>query len=377
MIIRESQFPSQILKITASSPLDKQCDYFRITLRKVQLAGDICFQAEKLKDKQVFHENIAMDNLNDWLSTNVEKVYKQACVVLADKDVTYLFSTNGKHKRIEKQTAQKTVQIGQNNRDKNYLINEGDKVPALVDLGVFTKDYKIVRAMFDKFKQINRFVEILNHEFKSYGKSTVTILDFGCGKSYLTFIVYYYFSVIKKISVKIIGYDLKADVVKECNVLAQKYNYDNLHFVVVDVTKDKLAEEPIDCVISLHACDTATDYALHYAISKKVKYIFSVPCCQHEINASIKKGGELDCLLKYGILKERTCALLTDSVRGMILEDCGYSVDMLEFVDFAHSPKNIMIRAKLCKPQSVANRAKIQKLIEVYGFEQKLFELTK
>lgn len=376
MNIIETKNPSQILKITASNPIDKHCQFFRITLRQVQIGGKVCFQAERFKDKQVFHENIDMESLQSWLQTNVEFVYKQVCVVLESTDVTYLFSANGKCKRLQKATETKNTQISGVNRTKNYLINEGDNIPALVDLGVFTKDLKIVRPMFDKFKQINRFVEILNHQFKDYTGNKITILDFGCGKSYLTFIVYYYFSVIKSIDVKIIGYDLKADVVKNCNALAQKYGYKNLHFVVADVSKDKLADEYIDCVISLHACDTATDYALHYAISHDVKYIFSVPCCQHEINLSIQSGGELDCLLKYGLIKERTSALLTDAIRGMILEDCGYSVDMLEFVDFAHSPKNIMIRAYRNKAKSGKNRQNIQDLMQKYHFYQTLYKLV-
>ena len=376
MNIIETKNPSQILKITASNPIDKHCQFFRITLRQVQIGGKVCFQAEKFKDKQVFHENIDMESLQTWLQTNVEFVYKQVCVVLESADVTYLFSANGKCKRLQKATETKNTQVSGVNRTKNYLINEGDNIPALVDLGVFTKDLKIVRPMFDKFKQINRFVEILNHQFKDYTGNKITILDFGCGKSYLTFIVYYYFSVIKSVDVKIIGYDLKADVVKNCNALAQKYGYKNLHFVVADVSKDKLADEHIDCVISLHACDTATDYALHYAISHDVKYIFSVPCCQHEINLSIQSGGELDCLLKYGLIKERTSALLTDAIRGMILEDCGYSVDMLEFVDFAHSPKNIMIRAYRNKAKSGKNRQNIQDLMQKYHFYQTLYKLV-
>lgn len=376
MNIIECKNPSQILKITASNPLDKTCQYFRITLRQVQVGGKSCFQAEKFKDKQVFHENISLDDLAIWLQTNVEFVFKQVCVVLSNADVTYLFSKNGNCKRLFKKTESKNVQVGGANRTKNYIINEGDNIPALVDLGVFTKENKIVRPMFDKFKQINRFVEILDDQFKNYQSDKITILDFGCGKSYLTFIVYYYFSVLKNVDVKIIGYDLKSDVVKSCNALAQKYGYKNLHFVVADVSKDKLADEHIDCVISLHACDVATDYALHYAISHDVKYIFSVPCCQHEINLSIKSGGQLDALLKYGIIKERTSALLTDAIRGMILEDCGYSVDMLEFVDFAHSPKNIMIRAHLCKSKSCKNRQQIEELMEKYNFNQTLFNLV-
>lgn len=375
MNVIECNNPSQILKITASNPQNKNCEFFRVTLRQVVVGKTVCFQAEKFKGNQVFHENVSMQNLATWVQTNVEFVYKQVCVVLADADVTYLFS-NGKCKRLFKATQSKCATIGSANHTKNYLINEGDDVPALVDLGVFTRDGKIVRTMFDKFKQINRFVEILNDRFENYADDKITILDFGCGKSYLTFIVYYYFSVIKKVDVKIIGYDVKQDVVKNCNALAQKYGYKNLHFVVADVSKDKLADERIDCVISLHACDTATDHALFYAINHNVKYVFSVPCCQHEVNLSIKKGGELDSLLKYGIIKERTCALITDAIRGMILEDCGYSVDVMEFVDLAHSPKNIMIRAQRTKKPCSKNRDQIKRLMSAYQFQQTLYSLV-
>jgi len=189
--------------------------------------------------------------------------------------------------------------------------------------------------------------------------------------------VYYYFVVLKGIKAKIIGYDLKADVVEHCNGIAKKYGYDDLEFVVSDVTRDVLYGEKIDMIISLHACDTATDYALFYAIQKNVKNIFSVPCCQHEINSSIGRGGELDVFLKHGIIKERMSALLTDSIRALILEDMGYSVDMIEFVDLAHSPKNIMIRAKKNKKPSGKNRAEIESLVNKYSFKQTLFELTK
>ena len=180
---------------------------------------------------------------------------------------------------------------------------------------------------------------------------------------------------IKNIDATIIGYDLKQDVVDNCNAIAKKYGYEKLQFVVSDVSKDVLYDKHIDMIVSLHACDTATDYALYYAIKKNVKSIFSVPCCQHEINLSIKRGGELDIFLKYGLIKERMSALLTDSIRALILEDMGYSVDMIEFVDFEHSPKNLMIRAQKTKIPSNRNRERITKLIEQYSIRQTLFEL--
>lgn len=374
MIILECNNPSEILKITASNPV-KNCGYFRAVLRPVKVKNTLCFQAEKYKGAQVFHENIPFEALSDWLESNVVAIYKQVCVVLRDKDVTYLFS-NGKTKRLEKATDSKRDVATDNNRQKKYILNEGDSIPALEDLGIFTREGKVVNSMFDKFKQINRFVEILDDVLKHYQGKQITVLDFGCGKSYLTFIIYHYLVNIRKLDAKIIGYDLKADVVARCNELASKYGYDKLQFVVADVSKDKLYDEKIDVVASLHACDTATDYALYYAVSHNVPYIFSVPCCQHQVNQTIAKGnGDIGVLLKYGIVKERVSALLTDTIRAMLLEDAGYSVDVMEFVDLAHSPKNLMLRAKRSKPQSAKNKPAIEQLMETYRFEQALYSL--
>ena len=374
MTIIECNTPSEILKITASNPV-KDCEYFRVVLRPVKVKNTVCFQAEKFKGTQVFHENIPFESLADWVQSNVVSYYKQVCVVLSGRDVTYLFS-NGKIKRLENITHAKRSVESSNNRQKKYILNEGDNIPAFVDLGVFTRDGKVVNSMFDKFKQINRFVEVLDDVLKSYEGEQIAVLDFGCGKSYLTFIIYHYLVNVKNLKAKIIGYDLKSDVVAHCNELAQKYGYDRLKFVVADVSKDKLYDEKIDVVVSLHACDTATDYALYYAVTHNVPYIFSVPCCQHEVNQSIAKGGgDIDALLKYGIVKERVSALLTDTVRAMLLEDEGYSVDVMEFVDLAHSPKNLMLRAKLTKSKNAKNAPAIKNLMEKYHFEQTLYKL--
>ena len=374
MTFSECKNTNEIIKITASNPV-KDCEFLRIVLRPVVVKGANCFQAEKFRGTQVFHENISVEELSDWLEINVVSSFKQVCVVMRDKDVTYLFS-NGKCKRLQKLTAQKHEVNASNNRQKKYILNEGDNIPVLVDLGVFTREGKVVNNMFDKFRQINRFVEILDDVLKRYDGNEITVLDFGCGKSYLTFIIYHYLVSIKKINARIIGYDLKADVVAHCNELASKYGYDNLQFVVADVSKDKLYDEKIDVVVSLHACDTATDYALYYAVSHNVPYIFSVPCCQHEINHTIVKGGgDMDVFLKYGIVKERICALLTDTIRAMLLEDEGYLVDVMEFVDLAHSPKNLMLRAKLAKSKNSKNKQQIERLMDTYNFKQTLYNL--
>lgn len=377
MTISECKTPNQILKIAASNPLKSDCEFFRIVLRRVKIKKEERFQAEKFKGAQVFHENIAFYGLADWLETNVVGKYKQVCVVLQNKDITYLFSANGKSKRLEKVTSSKTGSIEGNNRQKKYILNEGDEIPTFVDLGIFTKDYKVVNSMFDKFKQINRFVEILDDVLKRFDGKEITMLDFGCGKSYLTFVIYHYLVKVKGLCAKIIGYDLKSDVVAHCNELAQKYGYGNLKFVVADVSKDKLYDEKIDVVVSLHACDVATDYALYYAVSHNAPYVFSVPCCQHEVNQTIGKAdGDLDALLKYGIVKERVSALLTDTIRAMLLEDEGYKVEVMEFVDLAHSPKNLMLRAELSgKRKTDKNRKTVEELMSKYHFEQTLYNL--
>lgn len=365
---------TKFIKITASSPKNG-AQYEKIVVRPVIIKGKNCFQAERFKDNKVFHLNVDEESFVSYLNETLP-FYMQVCVFYPGKTITYFCSNTGKIKRSEgKNNLSSTINLS-NDREKSYILKEGENIPPLVDLGVFTHEYKIVKSKYDKYKQINRFVELIDDECGKIEKDEISILDFGCGKSYLTFIIYYYFAKIKGKRVKIIGYDLKADVVENCNKIAKKYGYDNLEFVVADVKKDVLYDREIDVIVSLHACDTATDYALYYAIKKQVKYIFSVPCCQHEINLSIKKGGDMDCLLKYGIIKERVSALLTDSIRAMILEDMGYSVDVIEFVNLAHSPKNLMLRARKTKQEKRINEPEIKRLLSTYSFNQTLYSLV-
>lgn len=356
---------AELIKIILS---DTNTETKKIIVHKTTIKGQIKWQIERYIGAQVFHQNVDFDAV---LALPFAE-YKQITVQCVGK--TGIFSaTKTGFKLKQNQTENKQISTTEHNKQKQYFINEGDDVPALVDLGVFTCDGKIVASMYDKFKQINKFIEIIDSELKNYTQNQITVLDFGCGKSYLTFLVYYYFAKIRKIKAKIIGYDLKKDVVEHCNQIAQKYGYDGLEFVVSDVKKDKLYNNKIDMVISLHACDTATDYALNFAINNNVKYIFSVPCCQHEINSSIAKAGDFDILLKDGLFKERFSALLTDAIRTEILRAVGYSVDVIEFVDFAHSPKNIMLRAT--KNSTKKSYQKLIDLSKKYKFKQTLLSL--
>ena len=336
-------------------------------IRPIVIKNTNKWQVESYKGAQVFHENVLFDEV---INLNFAP-YKQITIECVGK--TFVFSrTKTNYKMKEISNSIKEIN-NTHNKQKQYFINEGDDVPALVDLGIFTHDGKIVASMYDKFKQINKFIEIIDDTLKTFNKQEITVLDFGCGKSYLTFLVYYYFVKLRNIKAKIIGYDIKKDVVEHCNQIASKYSYDGLQFVVSDVKKDALFKGKIDMVISLHACDTATDYALNFAINNGVKHIFSVPCCQHEINLSIKKAGDYDILLKDGLIKERFSALLTDAIRTEILRAKGYSVDVIEFVDFAHSPKNIMLRAT--KNSTQKSVEKLLNLKQKYNFKQTLLEL--
>ena len=247
-------------------------------------------------------------------------------------------------------------------------------IPPLVDLGIFTKDGKIVRSMYDKYKQINRFLEMVEDVVKDYpNREHMHIIDFGCGKSYLTFILYYYLTELKGYQVHMTGLDLKEDVIRTCNETAKKYQYENLHFELGDINGYRTTE-PVDMVVTLHACDTATDYALYNAIQWNAGIILSVPCCQKEINRQITSD-DLSILTRYGIVKERMSALITDAVRANVLEYCGYKTQLLEFVDFASSPKNILIRA-VKRNGSEARREKarqeIEKVLREFRIQQTL-----
>jgi SAM-dependent methyltransferase len=379
IIAEIQQAPEAFSKIIFSAPAKKAPETpNKISVEKrTRKDGAVEFFVERFVANKAFHSHLSSAELIPFAQNQLEEAeFRQVNLFSEAGEIAFRISKKGKVSRtVNRKAAVTNVKEG-HNREKQYLIHEGDRIPFMVDLGVFTKEYRIVSQKQDKFRQINRFIEILDHAFRDWDKDEISVLDFGCGKSYLTFFVYYYFAILKKKRVHIIGYDLKEDVVFHCNELAKKYGYHGLRFVVADVTKDTLTDEKIDFVISLHACDVATDFALNFALEREIPYIFSVPCCQHEINSAIKKGeGDLDIFLEHGLFKERMSALLTDAFRAEILKSEGYRVDVLEFVDFAHSPKNLMLRAKL-KPN--AKKQSLAKLLETearYGFRQTLLHL--
>ncbi len=326
----------------------------------------------------MFHENIDIDILEEKLLEYVPTNYKQIDAWSKITTFDLKISKKGKVHLGKKKSDNLIIANKGHNKEKNYILKEGMIIEPLIDLGIFTKEGKVVNSKYDKYKQINRFVEIIDDEIKKDDYKELTILDFGCGKSYLTFVLYYYFVEIKKINVKMIGLDLKDDVIKKCNDIAKKYNYENLHFELGDINGFKY-DNKVDMVITLHACDTATDYALYNAIKWNSQMIFSVPCCQHEFNSQIKTDS-LSILTKYGIIQERVSALMTDSVRANLLESVGYKTQLLEFIDISHSPKNILIRAtksNISKDKKEKALSEVNVLLSQFNLNSTLFNLFK
>ncbi|HEY5557675.1 SAM-dependent methyltransferase [Acetobacterium sp.] len=336
------------------------------------------YQVEKFSEDKVFHEKLLKNDLKQYLLSTVENQYKQLNAWNEDFEFMIRISKKGKcsFSKVINKNGQAVAM--DHNRKKNYILPEGTRIEPLVDMGIFTQSGSVVNAMYDKYKQINRFIEIIDDSIKDLEIEKFTIIDFGCGKSYFTFVLYYYFTVIRKIDVHIIGLDLKLDVITKCNATAKKYGYDQLHFELGDINGFQ-CNFPVDMVITLHACDTATDYALFNAIEWNAEMIFSVPCCQHELNAQIESN-KLSLLTRYGIIKERTAALMTDAIRGNLLEYCGYKTQLLEFIDFDHTPKNILIRAmKKNIPRATKTKCleEVTNIIREFNLRPRLYELLR
>ena len=313
-------------------------EYRKVVFERKIIGGKRCFQIERYTEKQVFHQNIDEGELEEALAGDLQDGFRQINMFSAREEWDVKISKKGKIAVNKRHTENKLITVQGNNRRKKYILEEGMDIPVFTHLGIFTKDGKVVHSMYDKFKQINRFAEIVDNVMKSYNKPSINIVDFGCGKSYLTFIVYYYLHEVKGLDVHITGLDLKEQVIKDCNALAEQFGYTGLKFELGDINGYKT---DVDMVMTLHACDVATDYALYNAICWNAQYILSVPCCQHELNKQMHS--------------DKLAAL-------------------------AHSPKNLLIRA-VKKNVSPDRRKKALKdaeaLCEEFGFRQTLMEMIK
>ena len=316
----------------------------KIKVRPVAMKDKIEYQVSEFIGRKVFHKNYKKDELKKKITDWMQEDYKQAQFTMTDATAQIL---SGKHSQTVKYKKCKEVRVQRDlshNRTKRYILPEGTPVGFLIDLGVMTKEGKIVRQKYDKYRQINRFLEFVEDILPQLSKEREqTIIDFGCGKSYLTFAMYYYLKELKGYDIRIIGLDLKEDVIAHCNELKDKYGYGKLSFLVGDIAS-YTDVDAVDMVVTLHACDTATDYALAKAVQWGTKVILSVPCCQHEANRMMENE-LLQPVLQYGILKERMAAIMTDAVRANLLTAKGYDTQILEFIDMEHTPKNLLIRA--------------------------------
>ncbi len=353
-------------------------------VRPLLLQGRLMFQVEEFRGKQAFHRNLSAGETKAYLINALEHTFKQMELFSVLGTMQVLVSKSGKQtvklrktgaepgkaaagqgkagKQDVSKMAAPSRMVLEHNRTKRYILEEGRPIPFMQDLGVMTAEGRIVRSRYDKFRQINRFLEFIEDILPKLPRDReVSIIDFGCGKSYLTFAMYYYLKELKGYDIRVIGLDLKQDVIDHCNQFAKTYGFDKLAFYYGDIASYEGVEQ-IDMVVTLHACDTATDFALAKAIRWGASVILSVPCCQHELNGQIAND-ILKPVLQYGLIKERMAALYTDAIRAQVLEHHGYRTQILEFIDMEHTPKNILIRA-VKEGKKKANGAQLQQLMD-------------
>ena len=370
-----------LIRVILSNPSSKD-GVIKICARPMLKNKSLLFQIEEYTKTQVFHKNLTAGDAGSYLTGKLSSdtssqtaSFKNALVETQSFTANVLVSKKGTitiKKKMNASAKQQKISLS-HNRKKKYILEEGIPVPFLIDLGVMTQNGNIVNAHYDKFRQINRFLEYIEDILPSLPTGReLRILDFGCGKSYLTFAIYYYLKVLKGYPVRITGLDLKEDVIRHCNELAVKYGYDKLEFLCGDIAYYDGCSQ-VDMVVTLHACDTATDYALAKAVGWGAKVILSVPCCQHELNKQMKND-LLSPVLHYGILKERMAALMTDGLRAQILEANGYRTQILEFIDMAHTPKNLLIRA-VYNGHCADNKAQINELLAAFDINPTLYRL--
>lgn len=350
----------------------------KVRVRPLLLKEKLVFQVEEFRGNQAFHQNLMKDEAYEYLQNAMSDTFRQMELASAKGSAQILVSKNGKMtvkvKKNRPVKGQAKIQapstLLDHNRKKKYVLEEGKPIPFLQDLGVMTADGRIVHSRYDKFRQINRFLEFVQDILPKLPKGReINIIDFGCGKSYLTFAMYYYLKELNGFDIRVIGLDLKQDVIDHCNQLARKYGFEKLAFYHGDIASYEGVDQ-VDMVVTLHACDTATDYALAKAVRWNASVILSVPCCQHELNRQMKND-MLEPVLQYGLLKERMAALYTDGIRAEILENHGYRTQILEFIDMEHTPKNVLIRA-VKEGKGKKNGKKLQEMMDFLHVENTL-----
>lgn len=333
----------QIIQIILSNLRQKDEEYNKVDIKPVLIRDELKYQFSFNYSNKVIHKNLnSVETINEIVKL-LEENFKQGMIFSQEADYQILISKKNKVNILKKKPSKELANYS-HNRKKNYIIEDGEPVDFLIRLGVMNDKGKVVSKRYDKFRQINRFLEMVADVIPKINKEkTLNIVDFGCGKSYLTFALYHYLVNILELDVNIIGLDLKMDVINFCNEVSEDLDYKRLKFIHGDI-KDYEGLADVDMVVTLHACDNATDTALIKAVNWNAQAILSVPCCQHEFYDKIKSP-VLEPMLKHGIIKEKLSSLITDSLRANVLEILGYQVQLLEFIDMEHTPKNILIRA--------------------------------
>ena len=371
----EEYLDSELIRIIFSNPVSRE-ELEKVKIRPLSVKGNLVFQAEEFRNHQAFHRNLAREECSRYAVSLMEQSMGQMELESAKGRLRILVSKKGtvsiKGKRVPAKITPSLPSLSHNRR-KRYILEEGKPVPFLQDLGIMTSEGKVVASRYDKFRQINRFLEFIEDILPKLNQDRENvIIDFGCGKSYLTFAMYYYLHELKGYSIRIIGLDLKQAVIDRCNMLSKEYGYDGLAFYHGDIASYEGVNH-VDMVVTLHACDTATDFAIYKAIQWDASVILSVPCCQHELNRQIHND-LMAPLFQYGIIKERMAALYTDSLRAELLENQGYRTQILEFIDMEHTPKNLLIRA-VKQGKKKNNGRQIEDILSFLDTDQTLAKL--
>ena len=377
----------KLIKIVFSDR--KSGDFNKVIIKPIILKSTKNIQIESFRDNKAFHKNIDLNNLQE-LEYNLKEYidnFKQILLQIEGSDISFIRKKENFSRKEKESNLIKTS--NEHNKKKQYILNEGDKIDFLIELGLMSVEGKILKSSFNKFKQINKYLEFIDdviEELKAKKLITnhINVLDFGCGKSYLTFALYYYLKNYRKdLTFSIVGLDLKKDVIEFCNKLAKKLNYKNLEFLNGNI-KDYDKSKEVDLVFSLHACNNATDYSLEKALSLDAKAILAVPCCHHEFFEKIQKNknsefyNTLKIMADNGVILDKFATLATDSFRSLSLELCGYKTKMIEFIDMEHTPKNILIKAIKSKSSNLKEKlVEYNKLKEFLGIKPLLEDLIK
>lgn len=362
-------------------------EYTKIIIKPLIIKNNFVYQFEQFKNNKAYHSNLTVEESIQKLSTIIENFY-QYVVFTTEADIQII---RGKKDFNMKSTCnQKEICSLEHNKVKKYILEEGTPIPFLIRLGIMGEDGKVFKKSYDKFRQINKYLEFIDETIKElknkkYIDTHIKAVDFGCGKSYLTFALHYYLKNIQNMTFEVIGLDLKKDVIEHCNQIAKDLNMENIEFLTGDI-KDFNKLKNVDLIFSLHACNNATDYSLLKGLELDAKAILAVPCCQHEFNQKMSQNKKSEFFAfenpigKHGILLEKFASLATDALRAQVLELCGYKTQVMEFIDMEHTPKNILIRGIKENPNKNTLEKKLQEY-EIYkkflGIEPLLDTLLK